>query len=63
MSLPRSDSVAFEAKPTLTEAALRRAQTADRNVIEIIAQYSREKGLTPRLIKVEEIYAPSALES
>ena len=36
---------------------------ANRKVIETIAQYSLEQGLTPRLIKVEELYAPSALDS
>jgi len=32
-------------------------------VIETIAQYSLEQGLTSRLIKVDELYAPSVLES
>ncbi|MGA7787832.1 MAG: hypothetical protein WCA56_06675 [Xanthobacteraceae bacterium] len=36
---------------------------ANRKVIETIAQYSLEQALTPRLIKVEELYAPSALET
>ncbi len=36
---------------------------ANRNVIETIAQYSLEQGLTQRLIKIEELYAPNALES
>ncbi|HEY2528019.1 MAG TPA: ABC transporter substrate-binding protein [Xanthobacteraceae bacterium] len=36
---------------------------ANRKVIETIAQYSLEQGLTPRLIKIEEIYAPSALQT
>jgi len=36
---------------------------ANRKVIETIAQYSVEQGLTPRLIKVEELYAPSMLDS
>jgi 4,5-dihydroxyphthalate decarboxylase len=36
---------------------------ANRKVIETIAQYSQEQGLTPRRIKIEELYAPSALES
>jgi 4,5-dihydroxyphthalate decarboxylase len=35
----------------------------NRRVIETIAQYSLEQGLTPRLIKVEELYAPNALDS
>ena len=29
--------------------------------METIAQYSLEQGLTPRLIKIDELYAPNAL--
>jgi hypothetical protein len=36
---------------------------ANRKVIETIAQYSLEQALTPRLIKTDELYAPSALET
>jgi 4,5-dihydroxyphthalate decarboxylase len=36
---------------------------ANRKVIETIAQYSLEQGLTQRLIKIEELYAPNALAS
>ena len=36
---------------------------ANRKVIETMAQYSLEQGLTPRLIKIEEMYAPSAIGS
>jgi 4,5-dihydroxyphthalate decarboxylase len=36
---------------------------ANRRVIETIAQYSLEQALTARLIKIEELYAPSALET
>jgi 4,5-dihydroxyphthalate decarboxylase len=36
---------------------------ANRKVIETIAQYSLEQDLTKRLIKVDELYAPSVLES
>jgi 4,5-dihydroxyphthalate decarboxylase len=36
---------------------------ANRKVIETIAKYSLEQGLTPRLVKVEELYAPSALDT
>lgn len=36
---------------------------ANRKVIETIAQYSLEQGLTQRLIKIDELYAPNALES
>jgi 4,5-dihydroxyphthalate decarboxylase len=36
---------------------------ANRKVMETIAQYSLEQGLTSRLIGVDELYAPSALET
>jgi 4,5-dihydroxyphthalate decarboxylase len=36
---------------------------ANRRVIETIAQYSLEQGLTQRPIKVDELYAPNVLES
>ncbi len=36
---------------------------ANRKVLETVAQYSLEQGLTPRLIKLEELYAPSALDT
>jgi 4,5-dihydroxyphthalate decarboxylase len=36
---------------------------ANRKVMETIAQYSLEQGLTPRLIGIDELYAPNALES
>jgi 4,5-dihydroxyphthalate decarboxylase len=36
---------------------------ANRKVIETIAQYSLEQALTPRLVKIDELYAPSALET
>jgi len=36
---------------------------ANRTVIETIARYSLEQALTPRLVTLEELYAPSALET
>ena len=36
---------------------------ANRKVIETIAQYSLEQGLTSRLVKVEELYAPNVMET
>jgi 4,5-dihydroxyphthalate decarboxylase len=36
---------------------------SNRKVIETIAQYSLEQGLTPRLLEVEELYAPSAMDT
>ncbi|HXW40289.1 MAG TPA: ABC transporter substrate-binding protein [Xanthobacteraceae bacterium] len=36
---------------------------ANRKVIETVAQYSLEQGLTQRLVEIEELYAPNALET
>ena len=44
-------------------ALIHHGVAANRKVIETIAQYSLEQGLTSRLIKVEELYAPSAMET
>ena len=35
---------------------------ANRNVLETAAQYSHEQGLTPRLMKLDEIFAASTLD-
>ena len=35
---------------------------ANRKVLETAAQYSFEQGLTPRLMKLEEVYAPETME-
>jgi 4,5-dihydroxyphthalate decarboxylase len=35
---------------------------ANRLVLETAAQYSQEQGLTSRRVKLEEIFAPSAME-
>jgi 4,5-dihydroxyphthalate decarboxylase len=44
-------------------AVIHHGVKANRKVIETIAQYSLEQALTPRLVKVDELYAPNALES
>jgi hypothetical protein len=44
-------------------ALLHQGVKANRKVIETIAQYSLEQGLTKRLINIDELYAPSVLES
>jgi 4,5-dihydroxyphthalate decarboxylase len=46
-------------KPRLLQHGVK----ANRKVIETIAQYSLEQNLTPRLVKIEEIYAPNALDT
>jgi 4,5-dihydroxyphthalate decarboxylase len=48
-----------DAKTTLLHHGVR----ANSKVIETIAQYSLEQGLTQRLIQVDELYAPNVLES
>jgi hypothetical protein len=48
-----------DAKTTLLHHGVK----ANRKVMETIAQYSLEQGLTPRLIAVEELYAPSAMDT
>jgi 4,5-dihydroxyphthalate decarboxylase len=48
-----------DAKTPLVQHGLK----ANRRVIETIAQYSLEQGLTQRLIKIDELYAPNVLES
>ena len=35
---------------------------ANRPVLETAAQYSVEQGLTPRLLKLEEVFAPCTME-
>jgi 4,5-dihydroxyphthalate decarboxylase len=51
--------LAGDAKPRLLHHGVK----ANRKVIETIAQYSVEQGLTPRPIKIEELYAPSVLDT
>jgi 4,5-dihydroxyphthalate decarboxylase len=34
----------------------------NRNVLETIAEYSHEQGLTPRVVRLEEVFAPSTME-
>ncbi|MGH6741405.1 MAG: ABC transporter substrate-binding protein [Bradyrhizobium sp.] len=46
-------------KPTVTHHGIK----ANRKVVEMIAQMSHEQGLTPRVMKLEELYAPSAMDS
>ena len=35
---------------------------SNQKVLETVAQYSYEQGLTPRLMPLEEIFAPSTLD-
>ena len=36
---------------------------ANREVVELAARYSHEQGLTPREVAVEEVFAPTVLDS
>lgn len=67
----RMDAVAYhletgllprEARKALSTPLIRHGVAANRKVLETAAQYSFEQGLTPRLIKLDEIFAPSTME-
>jgi 4,5-dihydroxyphthalate decarboxylase len=47
-----------DAKPTVLQHGVK----ANRKVLEAIAQYSNEQGLTPRVVKLEELFAPSVMD-
>jgi 4,5-dihydroxyphthalate decarboxylase len=51
-----------EARKTLAAPLIRHGIRANRKVLETTAQYSYEQGLTPRLMKLEELFAPSVME-
>ncbi len=53
--------------PEGTEEALKRdpfpyGVASNRHVLETIAAYSHEQGLTPRALALDELFAPSTLE-
>ncbi len=51
-----------DAGKALAAPLINHGVTANRKVLETIAQYSVEQGLTPRLMKLEELFAASTLE-
>ena len=51
-----------EAKKAAAAPIVIHGVKANRKTLETIAQYSNEQGLTPRVMKLEEIFAPSAME-
>jgi 4,5-dihydroxyphthalate decarboxylase len=51
-----------EARKALATPLVRHGIQANRKVLETTAQYSFEQGLTPRLMKLEELFAPSVME-
>ena len=51
-----------EAREALATPLIRHGIEANRKVLETAALYSFEQGLTPRLMKLEELFAPSVME-
>jgi len=51
-----------EAPGALRTPVVRHGIRANRLTLETAARYSHEQGLTPRLMKLEEVFAPSAME-
>lgn len=49
------------ARAALATPIIRHGIVANRKVLETAAQYSIEQGLTPRLMRLEEVFAPSTL--
>ncbi len=54
--------VSSDAVTALATPLIRHGIQANRKVLETAALYSFEQGLTPRLMKLEEIFAPSVME-
>lgn len=52
-----------DAKSALATPLVRHGFAANRKVLEACALYSHEQGLTPRLMKLEELFAPGVLNS
>ncbi len=51
-----------DAKTALATTLVQYGIKANRRVLETAAQYSVEQGLTPRLLKLDEVFAPSTME-
>ncbi len=54
--------LAKDAKDALAKSIVTHGIKANRHVLETAAQYSFEQGLTPRLVKLEEVFAASAMD-
>ena len=54
--------LAPEARAALATPVLHHGIRRNRKVLEAAAQYSCEQGLTPRVMKLEELFAPSTME-
>jgi 4,5-dihydroxyphthalate decarboxylase len=57
-----SGAISQEAGKALREPVLRHGIKANRLILETAAQYSLEQGLTPRLIRLDELFAKSAMD-
>src|SRR5260221_5984055 len=51
-----------ESNEALAKSIVMHGLKANRHVLETAAQYSFEQGLTPRLVKLEEVFAASAMD-
>ncbi len=51
-----------DARKALATPLIRHGIAANRKVLETTAQYSHEQGLTPRLVGIDELFAPSVME-
>ena len=56
-------AISQDAGKALREPALRHGIKANRKTLETTTVYSHEQGLTPRVMKLEEIFAASTLDS
>ena len=54
--------LAPDAKRALATPIVRHGVKANRLVLETAAQYSHEQGLTPRLVRLDEVFAASTME-
>jgi 4,5-dihydroxyphthalate decarboxylase len=54
--------ISKEANEALAKSIVTHGIKANRHVLETAAQYSFEQGLTPRLVKLEEVFAASAMD-
>jgi 4,5-dihydroxyphthalate decarboxylase len=55
-------AISAEAGATLRQPVLRHGIKANRRTLETIAAYSHEQGLTPRLMKLDEVFAASTMD-
>jgi 4,5-dihydroxyphthalate decarboxylase len=55
-------AISQDAAKALREPMLLHGIKANRKILETAAQYSLEQGLTPRLMKLDEVFAPSTMD-